>query len=133
MTLDPLFKGAVCSSIDEIVYLNEQNRKNFTFRVSTEYLKAMQIVLLFRKNSFLVDVFNDKMSALKAGGLINFWIAKHMDQKHLKVERTPGGPSTIKLHQLSAIFIIWLAGCFIGAISFILERLITRRYPSITH
>lgn len=125
MTLDPTFKGAVCSSIDEVVYLNELNRKNFTLRISSEYLKAAQIVLLFRKNSFLLGAFNEKLSALKAGGLIDYWIAKHMDVKRLKTEKPESGPSTIKLHQLSAIFIIWCVGCLVGLIAFVRERLIT--------
>jgi hypothetical protein len=127
MTLDSTFKGAVCSSIDEVIYLNEMNSKNFTLRISSEYLKAAQIVLLFRKNSFLVDVFNEKLSALKAGGLIDFWIANHMDPRHLKSEKLESGPSTVKLYQLSAIFIIWLVGCSVGLIAFILERLIACR------
>lgn len=121
MTLDPEFKGAVCSSLDEIVYLNQRNYKNFTFRVSTEYLKTSPVAFFFRKNSYLIEAFNEKLSVLKAAGLVDFWISKFMDIKYIKLKEAAASPRTMKLDQLKGVFIMWLIGCCVGLIAFIFE------------
>lgn len=120
-TLDPKFNGAVCSSLDEVVHLNQKNFKNFTFQISNEYLKTSSVVFLFPKNSFLVNVFNEKISILKAAGLIDFWISRHMDLKYVKMKEELSGPKTLKLLQLRGVFSIWIAGCTVALITFIVE------------
>lgn len=123
-TLNPDFSGAVCSSLDEIVYLNQKNFNNFSFHISNEYLKTSPVVFYFPKNSFLVDVVDEKMGLLKTAGLIDFWISKHMDLKYIKGRATETKPSRLSFQKLRGIFIIWLIGCLFGFIVFITEFLL---------
>lgn len=120
-TLDPKFNGAVCSSLDEVVHLNQKNFKNFTFHISNEYLKTSSVVFYFPKNSFLVKAFNENIGFLKAAGLIDFWISRHMDLRYVKLKEGLSGPKTLKILQLRGIFTIWLAGCIVGIIILFLE------------
>lgn len=120
-TLDSKFNGAVCSSLDEVVYLNQKNFRNFTLHVSSEYLKTSSVVFLFPKKSFLVKAFNDKIGILKAAGLIDFWISKHMDSKYVKIKEELSGPKTMKFIQLRGIFFIWFGGCIFGLMFLALE------------
>lgn len=120
-TLDPQFKGAVCSSLDEVVYLNQKNFKSFSLLISNEYLKTSPITFYFPKNSFLVEAFDEKISFSKAAGLIDYWISKHMDLKYIRVAEAPQGARSLTLQQISGILKIWLAGCLTSSIVFLLE------------
>lgn len=126
-TLNPDFKGAVCSSLDEVVYLNQKNFGDFSFHISSEYLKTSPVVFYFPKKSILVEAFDEKMSFLKAAGLIDYWIAKHMDLKYINVKEESTGPRVMKLHTLLGIFTIWFIGCMIGLICFAFEILRRRK------
>lgn len=125
-TLSPNFKGAVCSSLDEVVYMNQKNFKTFTFRISNEYLKTSPVAFYFPKNSFLVHPINEKLGILQSAGLIDFWIAKHMDLKYVKVSDPPVGARILNFHQLSGIFSVLCAGCVIAFLIFIVEVLSVR-------
>jgi len=121
MTTDPYFKGAVCSSLDEVLHLNAKNHRSFTLLTSNEVLKNSLVVFYFPKKSFLVEAFNHKMSQLKSAGLIDLWIAKYMEMKYLNIRHPSNGPQVIRLPQLSATFIIWLCGCLLSCLIFAAE------------
>lgn len=109
--------------MDEVVYLNQKNFKNFSFRISNEYLKTSPVAFYFPKNSFLVEAFNEKISFLKSAGLIDFWISKHMDLKYVKVKEADVGARSLKFMQLKGIFWIWFFGCMLSSLIFIAEFL----------
>lgn len=105
------------------MYLNQKNFKNFTFHVLNEHLKISPVVFYFPKNSMLVKAFNEKISVLKAAGLIDYWISQHMNVQYIKMKNKAIGPRRMTLQQLIAVFNILIVGCAVGSVSFILELL----------
>lgn len=122
-TLNPKFKGAVCSSLDEVVYLNQKNFKNFSFHISNEFLKTSPVVFYFPKHTFLVNTMNDKVSLLKSAGLIDFWVSRHMNRRYAKIKAAVLGPRKLNFYQLSGILSVWCGGCVGSFIIFIFELL----------
>ncbi|KAL7029695.1 hypothetical protein ACKWTF_006325 [Chironomus riparius] len=121
MTLNPNFKGAVTSSLDEVLYLNKINHKSFIYRVLPEYLYSFNYVIYFQKNSPYLYAFNSKMSLYKSGGLIDYWISKYLSKMYLNIQATNVGPKKLNLVQLQGGFQVWLIGCGISSFMFLLE------------
>ena len=66
---------------------------------------------------------NDKILNMKASGLVDHWISQFMDMKYLNMKETKQGPKKLNLQQLSGSFQVWLGGCFIGFVSFLIEHI----------
>lgn len=124
-TLNPEFLGGVIQPLLEIIYLNQQNYKNFTYNVLKEYLFDVQIVNYFPKNSYLVEPFNDKIGILKAAGLVNLWMEKYIDRSYIKIH-IESGAKVMNIVQLSGGFQILLIGFIAGLSVFILEIVVKR-------
>lgn len=122
-TLDSSFKGAVIASLDEIVYLNKMNVKNFTFRVCREPIFMAQVAIFFQKSSYMKEAFDQKIKLLKSNGLINYWISKYIDYSYLNVKQPKKGPERLNLSQLLGGFKVWMFGLCFSLLSFILEFL----------
>lgn len=120
-TLDENFKGAVVSVMDELLYLNKMNRKNYSFRVLNEYLFTSQACWAFPKNSYLVAAFDEKLSFLTDSGLINHLSSKYMDPKYLHVRKIKQGPRNINLNQLFGAFEVLFGGLLIATLFFLNE------------
>lgn len=123
-TLNPNFRGGVIASMDEVVYHNRLNIKNFTFRVMKEEVFMAQVAILFQKNSYLKDAFDQKMKLLKSNGLINYWISQYIDYSYSRVKKTNKAPEKLNVQQLVGGFKICFYGLCIATISFILELLV---------
>ncbi|CAO1388058.1 unnamed protein product [Diamesa tonsa] len=121
-TLDYRFKGCTCGPLSEVLYLNQQNYKNFTYKVLKEFLFTAQIVIYYTKNFYLKEEVNDKLLYMKASGLVDHWISKSMDMKYLNMKEPKHGPKKLNLQQLSGGFQVWLGGCFIGFSTFLCEH-----------
>lgn len=121
MTLNSNFKGGICSSLDEVLYLNKLHFKNLTYRVLPEYLYDFSYVIYLQKNSPYLKAFNDKMSWLKSGGIINYLISKYLNTFYLNEQKTSSGPKKLNIQNLSGCFQAWLIGCGISAFVFISE------------
>lgn len=121
MTLDPSFKGGVCSSLDEVLYLNKLNFKTFTFRVLPEHLYNFNYVFYLQKNSPYLQKFNNKIGWLKSGGIIDYLISKYLNTLYLNEEQIATGPQKLNIENLSGGFQAWLIGCGISIFVFISE------------
>lgn len=121
MTLNPNFKGAVTSSLDEVLYLNKINHKSFIYRVLPEYLYSFNYVIYFQKNSPYLNAFNTKMSLYKSAGLIDYWTSKYLNTMYLNIQAPNVGPKKLNLVQLQGGFQAWLIGCGISSFIFLLE------------
>lgn len=123
MTLDSSFQGGICSSLDEVLYLNKLNFKNFTYRVLPEYLFNFNNVIYLQKNSPYLQAFNDKLSWLKSGGIIDYLISEYLNMLYLNEKRVSSGPRKLNINNLSGGFQAWLIGCGISFFVFIIERI----------
>lgn len=107
----------------EIIFMNQQNYKNFTYTVLKEYLLDVQIVFYFPKNFYLVESMNEKMGVLKAAGLVNLWMERYIDKSYLKIKRQKTQPKIMNIQQLSGGFQILVIGLTISIFMFTLELL----------
>ena len=122
MTLNPKFKGGICTSLDEVLYLNTLHHKNFTYRVLPEYMYDFQIVLYLQKNSPYLRAFNRKIFWLKDGGIINYIVSQYLNPMYLNEQQLSRGPKKLTIQKLSGGFQVWLIGCGISLIAFVGEK-----------
>lgn len=125
-TLNPFFKGGVIQPLLEVIYLNQQNYKNFTYNVLREYLFDIQIVYYFPKNSYLVDALNEKMGILKSAGLVNRIMERYIDRGYVKMNQDHVGARSMNISQLSGSFEMLIIGYCSGIVIFIIELIIDR-------
>lgn len=114
-TVEPTFKGAVTSSIEQILYFNKMNYKNMTLTVCKEYLFTFQYGIYFRKNSYLEEVFNNKISILKSSGLIDFWASDYISSKFLNIKLRDASPRKLSIEQLMGGFEVLFIGFSVGS------------------
>lgn len=125
-TLDSRNKIAVIASFDEIVYFNQLNINKFSLNVCKEGIFMAQVVMFLQKNSFLKQAFDQKIMTLKANGLINFWISKHMSYSYLVIEPAVRGPTRLNVDQLFGAFEVWFSCLFVSTLAFAVELMLKR-------
>lgn len=126
MVMDSNFNGVVGCSLDEVLYLNSLNYKNFTYKVCKEQLFTLQAVLLFQKNFYLVNAIDKTISELKAAGLVHLWISKYIDPKFLSILKPYLGPKKLSINHLLGGFEVWLCGLIAATVLFVYEILIVK-------
>ena len=121
---DPSIRGGLAEPLDNIMRLSNGT----FFNVLSKPLTTTPVVFYLHKNSYLTQLFSDKVSEMLSAGLIEYWI----DQEK-KMEIAPsivdGDPKVLTLIKLSAPFMITAVGLFISSIIFIVE-VIFYRYKS---
>lgn len=120
-TMNPLSLGAVSSSLEQVLYFNKKNYKNMTLTVCKEYLFTFQYGIYFRKNSYLEEVFNEKISMLKSSGLIDFWASDYINIKYLNIKLRDGSPKKLNIERLWGGFEVLFIGLTIGSIILVIE------------
>jgi hypothetical protein len=125
-TLNPSFKGGVIQPLLEVIYLNQQNYKNHTFNVLQEYLFDVQIVFYLPKNHFLTKAIDLKIGVLKAAGLVNLWMERHIDKSYIKIKQLKTNAKIMNIQQLSGGFQILFCGLFVSSFAFLIE-LVTQK------
>lgn len=120
MTLNPNFKGAAVGPLSEAIYANQQNYKNFTFRVLPEVLLSVPMAMFFPKKHFLADEFSHKINILNSAGLIDKWMSNYLIK--IPPEDQSAHPKKLTIDQLTGGIYLYLGGTFISLISFIIER-----------
>ena len=122
-TLDARFKGGVIQPLLEVIYLNQQNYKNFTFKVLDEYLIDVQIVNYFPKNFYLIEAMNDKIGILKAAGLVKLWMERFIDKSYIKIKQQKTNAKIMNIQQLFGGFEVLIIGVSLATLIFIVELL----------
>lgn len=120
-TVNPLSRAAVSSSMEQVLYFNKMNYKNMTLTVCKEFLYTFQYGIYFRKNSFLEEGFNEKISILKSSGLIDFWASDYINTKYLNIQIRDGLPKKLNIEQLRGGFEVLFIGLAVGSIILLLE------------
>lgn len=120
---DPSFDGVLVRSIPKVQYVNSIRQYNYVFEICKERLVQTPVVLYFQKSSFLTDIFNEKLDQLMNAGLIEYW---HNQYFRTKVEKSVTGPKPLNMANLKGVFEIWITGCIITFLVFVLEHIIFR-------
>jgi hypothetical protein len=83
--------------------------------------------MVFQKNSCFKKTFDEKLQLLKANGLLNFWISKHLDTKFVKVEEDRGkARKKLTIKMLLGSFQVWIAGLCLAGLVFVAEFLLKK-------
>jgi hypothetical protein len=123
-TLNPYFKGAAVGPLSEVLYANQQNYKNFTFRVLPEKLFSVPVVMYFPKNHYLKDQINSKTNILSSAGLINRWTSNYLWPT--PAQNPQIGPKTLTVGQLAGGIFVYAGGCGLAIFGFISEVVFKR-------
>lgn len=120
-TLNPSAEHVVTSSLEQVLYINKMNYKDFTLTVCKEYLFTYLYGIYFRKNSYLVHMFNRKIALFKTSGLIDFWASDFISMKFLKVQIETSEPKQLSIQELLGGFEVLFLGMAIGVTLFVIE------------
>lgn len=121
--INPSFKGGMLSSLEQIVYFNMMNHRNFTFSVCHEQLFAFQYSIYFQKNSYLVDRFDEELLLFQTNGLIDKVVNQFVQFSFLRPEKSQRSPSAFVLTQFKGSFQILIFGLSIASLVAGLETL----------
>lgn len=120
---NPLFKGGVLSSMDQTVYFNMINKRNFTLNVCAENLYTIQYPIYFQKNSHLVHRFNKELQLIQANGLTDKVVNFYIQLNFLVPKKSARSPKALELHQVMGCIKILIFGLLVAALVAILETL----------
>lgn len=119
-TFDPLFKGGVVIPFESGFQANKDNAK---FKLLDEVIATIPIVIYFRKNSYLVEPFNEQLRAFISAGLIDHW--NRLNSHNLKMTQENVGPKVMASENIFCAFQLAFVGWFISFIALLIEILIT--------
>lgn len=87
-----------------------------------EPLAVFQIVIYTRKDFYLLDELNQKIDILAAAGLIDYWRNQDFDFHNITTAKT-NYPEPLTIAHLSGCFTLWVWGCSVSFIIFIVESI----------
>lgn len=109
---------AIVSSVSTLSKIDSSKCK-----LLKESLLTNQIVLFFRKNHFIVEAVDEKISIFKSAGLIDYWTSKY-EERYPKFETK--GPKVLTLYNFFGIFKAWIYFLIIAFFSFCAEIVVKR-------
>lgn len=90
---------------------------------------TVPVVIMTKKDFYLLDRINDKIELLKAAGLINFWHLQGIDIGKIRhKEKKPAGKLSVA--RLFGCFNILIFGCFVGFVAFLYELILAKLVKS---
>lgn len=132
-TLNPTSKSAVFNYLDQILFTNLLNHKNFTYRICKERFSTNQFVFYFRKNHFLVDDVDEKLELMLMNGNIGYIISQYANTRFLKQKIENKHPTKLTVHHLNGAFrILWMCNALSVAV-FVIEVLMKVRQLRCLH
>lgn len=123
---DSSLKLALFATTPYVHYINQRNNRNTTLTTCKEQLLTIPIVLYFRKNHYLVKEVNEKISMINAAGLSEYWTKIYLEKTLKNVNKSKRELQKLNLQQLFGGFQIWIGGCIIGLVTFIVECILFR-------
>ncbi|CRK87649.1 CLUMA_CG001445, isoform A [Clunio marinus] len=123
MMKEPLSNLAVVATIDEVYYHNKFSTDTPPHIFLKEYLFTAPIAMYFTKESYIVEIFDDKINLIKTAGLLDFWSSYLMDSDYLYVDLDKDHePEQMNFQQLSGAFEIWAFCCSFSFLVFLCEH-----------
>lgn len=81
---------------------------------------SIPVVIFTRKNFYLLEAINKKISIIQAAGLIEYWHSQSVDQRFLKAH-IPTEAKMLTWQHLSGCFVLLTGGLFVAFIVFTIE------------
>lgn len=110
--------------LTRVLYENEKNYKNFTYKVCPEQVMPSFVAAYMRKNHFLVGEIDKRIEALMSNGLMGHWIKQYTSYKHTLKSNQNSHPSQLKMENLQGAFEILIYGLFLAFMNFLFEILV---------
>jgi hypothetical protein len=85
--------------------------------ICKEAYSFIPLIILTRKNFYLLDSINDKIEMLKTSGIINYWYFKPLKKKIL----ANNSPKVLNLQSFIGSFQLFVFGHFLSAFIFVGE------------
>jgi hypothetical protein len=101
------------------IYYNQVSRENFGI-ICKEILMTIPVVIYMRKDFYLLDALNEKIKALKAAGLIEFWNYENIDKKLIHV-RKENEPKILTVDLIIGCFYLLFFGMVLSVLAYLLE------------
>lgn len=120
---DPTFKGAMGRPLMKVLYTNQISPRAAWDKICQQIFMTVSVVILTKKDFYLLDAVNDKIELFKAAGLIDHFHWRDVD-KGLLSEKLQSYPKALALHHLMGCFHILWFGCLISFIIFVVELLL---------
>lgn len=120
MLLDRDINGVALASDVSIKLFNLRN-KHRRIVFTKDRLLRFSPLILYRKNSVLIRVFNTQLQALIEAGLIDYWTKTYTDTHKSNAKQKP--PSKIRLGNVAAVFKICTFIHVVSIIVFVLEMI----------
>ncbi|KAG5684262.1 hypothetical protein PVAND_013498 [Polypedilum vanderplanki] len=108
------FQAGIIFPLDDLARVS----KNYTYYILPKPLSYIPVVMYFKKNSYLIKPFSDKIQIMLSAGLIDYWIKIEENCKDVKPQKEA---KPMSLEQLSASFYICICGLLLATICFICE------------
>lgn len=123
---DPSLKIALIATTPFVHHINQHTDQNTTLTTCKQQLLTIPIVLYFRKNHYLVKEVNEKISMINAAGLSEYWTKIHLEKTLRNGLKNKRELRKLNLHHLFGSIQIWIGGCIIGLVTFVVECIVFR-------
>jgi hypothetical protein len=120
-TLDPKFRGVVFSYLNLVLYLNEQNYKNYSYRICKESFLTNNFVFYFVKNHYLVAEVNDLLELMLMNGMIEHITKQYTSSTFYQAGKDNKQPNKLQLEHFIGAFRMLFMFSVISFAVFILE------------
>lgn len=117
---DSSFKGGIVAPLDVVLYYHFV--KNINFKILEEQVATSLVTIIFRKNSYLVEIVNEKLRLLQSAGIVSYWTNKfYKPDSLMKKGEKNAGPRSMTLKTLSGAFKLTVFGWIISVLGFVTE------------
>ena len=120
------FQAGLLSSLEQVVYFNMINQKNFVVNVCPEPLYTFHYAIHLQKNSPFLHNFDLKIADLQTAGFVNYLVNKYVQFSFMKNKNYKNSPKALEKHQLNGSFELLYFGLIFSFAVFILEYLSVR-------
>lgn len=117
---DPSFKAVFGQPLTMTEYINQISPRDQRSKICKDVFMTIPIVAYAKKDFYLLDAINEKIEALSAAGLIDFWHYQNI-QKELLNAKVQHYPEVLTLEQMIGCFQILFIGWTLGIVSILLE------------
>lgn len=118
---DSDFKGAVAKPRTQALYINARNRDKF--KILEEDYFLVSIVIYSKKDFFLLDALNERLSLFKSYGLLKYY--RYQNQEAL-TNSNQKLPKVFSLKRLLGCFYLLFGGFLLSIVSFVGEIFLFR-------
>jgi hypothetical protein len=118
---DPTLKAGFLGALDTARYANKVKLYGFVLNICNEPLLMRQYGIVFPRNSFLAESFNDELGFLMENGLIDYWMSEHTE--NIKYPTPASEPMVLTNSHLLGVYELFLICIALSLLAFGFEMI----------